>query len=89
MRLRRANPAQQTIKAQNALSFAINTNRAGSIGTYFRLEKFESTMEKQGIALKQGIETNECDYRFDILPYAFLKIPGTPFAYWASVLTHS
>ena len=65
-------------------AFVLNNNHAKCSGAYFRLENFESTMESQGVALKNGIKKVDCEYRYDVLSDKFEKIPGTPFAYWAS-----
>lgn len=60
------------------------SNKKESLGTYYRLENFNNTMEDQGIALQEGIRMEVCAYRYDKHSETFLDIPGTPFAYWAS-----
>jgi len=52
-------------------------------GTYVRLSDFKGH-QNQAPKTLEAIKNKSCTWRFETKPEHFLKIPGTPIAYWAS-----
>ena len=65
-------------------SFILRNGTELHDGYYFRLSDFKGGMDVQKNKFREAINNHECGYYFETAASNFLKIPGSPVAYWVS-----
>lgn len=65
-------------------AFVTKNEQANLKGSYIRLEDFKGDMELQGSKTRQAIKDRNCGYFYTYSQFDFVKIPGSPIAYWVS-----
>ncbi len=65
-------------------SFIIKNEKLSEKGTYLKLSEFKGGMEIQKQKVLEALESKDCNYFYEANADGFLKIPGSPIAYWAS-----
>jgi hypothetical protein len=65
-------------------SFVLRNGKEISNGIYFRLTDFKGGMDIQGRKVLEAISNSSCGYLFETTQSNFIRIPGSPFAYWVS-----
>ena len=70
-------------------SFVLKNGNADDIGYYFRLSDFKGGMEVQKQKILEAFGNKNCGYFYQTEQSDFLKIPGSPVAYWVSNAVYS
>ena len=65
-------------------SFVLRNGKEISNGIYFRLTDFKGGMDIQGRKVLEAISNSSCGYLFETTQSNFIRIPGSPFAYWVN-----
>lgn len=65
-------------------SFVLKNGRETEKGLYFKLSDFKGGMEIQKQKVLEALNNKECGYFYETSEENFSKIPGSPFAFWAS-----
>ena len=65
------------------VTFVIEKRSSALRGTFFDLGRLTSS-DSQARILKTGIETQSCTYKYISASSDFMKVPGSPVAFWAS-----
>jgi len=65
-------------------TFVIRNTKTAATGEYLRLVDFRGGMEVQRIKTLEAIDNPNCGYRYTASTSNFVKIPGSPVAYWVS-----
>lgn len=65
-------------------SFVLKNGRATEKTLCFRLSDFKGGMEIQKQKVLEALSNNNCGYFYEAEQSDFLKIPGSPIAYWVS-----
>lgn len=63
-------------------AFVLRNNTSSDKGLYIRLEDFKGDMEIQKEKVIESLFDNSCRYFYETDDANFLKIPGSPIAYW-------
>jgi hypothetical protein len=70
-------------------SFVFKNKNEDMDGGYFKLSDFRGGMEVQKEKVLNAIKDSGCGYYYEINSSNFLKIPGSPIAFWAGINTFS
>ena len=65
-------------------SFVLKNGKTEKNGLYFKLSDFKGGMEVQKQKVLEAIADKNCGYFFEANSTNFVKIPGSPVAYWVS-----
>jgi len=65
-------------------AFLLRNKKDGQKSLCFRLSDFKGGMEVQGKKVLEAIKYPECGYYYEANQENFLRIPGSPIAYWIS-----
>ena len=65
-------------------SFVLKNSKTEENGLYFKLSDFKGGMEVQKQKVLEAIADKNCGYFFEANSTNFVKIPGSPVAYWVS-----
>ncbi len=65
-------------------TFVLRNGKTGTTGEYLRLVDYRGGMEVQRVKTLEAIANQQCGYRYTATAESFLKIPGSPVAYWVS-----
>ena len=65
-------------------SFVLKNGQETTNGFYFKLSGFRGGMEIQKQKVLEALSNRECGYYYEATASNFLKIPGSPVAYWVS-----
>ena len=65
-------------------SFVLKNGKETSKGCYFRLADFKGGMAVQREKVLEALDSDKCDYFYEISQDNFTKIAGNPIAYWLS-----
>ena len=65
-------------------TFVLQNGTEKSKGLYLRLSEFKGGMDVQKVKVKEALKSEQVDYFYETSQNNFLKIPGSPIAYWAS-----
>ena len=64
-------------------SFVLKNGKETQKGEYFKLSAFRGGMEVQKDKVLQAIENCNCGYYYEVETDNYMKIPGSPIAFWA------
>ena len=70
-------------------SFVLKNGNTVKDGLYFRLSDFRGGMEVQKKKVLEALANKNCSYFYETNQKDFLRIPGTPIAYWAKGILDS
>lgn len=62
-------------------TFTFRNTKTNETGEYVRLEQFKGP-ELQGPKTLEAIKKRDCGYRYSVSTNNFVKLPGSPIAYW-------
>lgn len=65
-------------------TYVFKNGKADTKALYFRLSDFKGGMEVQRVKVLEAQKNKECGYYYETEQNNFLKIPGSPIAYWVS-----
>lgn len=65
-------------------AFILSNKKSDNAGLYFRLEDFKGDMEVQKQKVLEALTNKNCGYFYETSKENFVKIPGSPIAYWSS-----
>lgn len=65
-------------------AFVLKNRKETDKGLYFRLSDFKGGMEVQKQKVLEAINDRDCGYFYEVWQNNFVKIPGSPIAYWLS-----